>query len=166
MNTVANTSAKKPLSKTDIIRAELKAAGIKRNDVSVRCDYNSIRCEIKSIDVDFATVKKAAYKHQSISRCEYSGEILCGGNTYVNVCYSDVVVDEVVKKLLPLLGDVATKGFDWQGFSVSYDDVYKRYSVWGDCGKGYREHVSIGFTAHEIACVVAKTALETGKAKF
>ena len=93
METTATTSTKKAPTKTDMIRTALKAAGIKRNAVSVRGDHNSIHCVIKSADVAYKVVADAAYAHRKIHYCEYSGEILSGGNTYVNVEYHEDVVD-------------------------------------------------------------------------
>lgn len=166
MNATTQAAQKTP-SKTDLIRAELKAAGIKRQDVSVRGDYSSIRCEIKSASVSFEVVKAAAYKHHHVRRCEISGDILCGGNTYVNISYCDEVVSQVAKLIAPMLADVKEKSFSWNGFSVSWDDCYNRFNVWYKAAdKDYGEHVSLAFNEREIAEVVARAALEHGVAKF
>ena len=70
------------------IRTELKAQGIKRGQVSVRCDHSAIRVSIIDPTVSKKTVEEIAEKFESIDRCNYSGEILCGGNTFVFVEYS------------------------------------------------------------------------------
>ncbi len=159
----ATTQTTKTPSKTDLIRAELKAAGIKRLDVSIRGDRNSIRCEIKSASVSYAVVKAAAYKHESIDRCERTGEILCGGNTYVGVYYSSEVVSSVAKQILPMLSTVKDCRFSWRGFSVSYDEAYNRFSVWYKApDKDYSNHVSLAHNEQQIAETIALAALEHG----
>lgn len=75
------------------IRAELKALGIGPKQVSVRkLHVGSIHVEILSAQVALAPVEAAANKHESIARDHMTGEILCGGNTYVRVEYSDAVL--------------------------------------------------------------------------
>lgn len=78
--------------KAKIIRAELKAQGISNRKVSVRAEYFSmgqaIRVEIKDPAVEIATVKAIAEPHEKIDRCELTGDILAGGNTYLTVEYS------------------------------------------------------------------------------
>lgn len=75
------------VEKAKEIRETLKKMGINSKQVSVTCDSNSISCRIKDFSVDPNVVSEIANRHESISRCQYSGEILCGGNTYVNVSY-------------------------------------------------------------------------------
>jgi hypothetical protein len=78
------------------IRTELKAQGIKRSQVSVRCDHSSIRVNIIDPTVSKKTVEEIAGKYESIDRCNYSGEILCGGNTFVFVEYSSEAGESVL----------------------------------------------------------------------
>ena len=69
------------------VAAKLKAIGITNKQVSCRSDYNSINCRIKDLSIDPEVVERIAYEYEKIDRCEYSGEILAGGNTYVFVTY-------------------------------------------------------------------------------
>ena len=74
------------------IRAAFKAKGWTSRDISVRAEYysmgSSIHVVIKNPDVPFEPVERAANEHERIDRCEYSGEILSGGNRFVHVSYS------------------------------------------------------------------------------
>lgn len=75
------------------IRADYKRHGWSAQDISVRIDTysmgSSIDVRIKHPNVVSFTVAKAlAERHESVRRCEYSGEILSGGNRYVSVSYS------------------------------------------------------------------------------
>lgn len=74
------------------IRAQYKALGWSSRDVSVRADYfsmgSSIRVLVKSVKVDPHKARAIAEGRERIDRCEYTGEILSGGNRYVHVDYS------------------------------------------------------------------------------
>lgn len=74
-------------TKAQEVAAKLKAIGITNKQVSCRGDYNSINCRVKDLSIDLEVVKQIAYEYQKIDRCDYSGEILLGGNTYVFVEY-------------------------------------------------------------------------------
>ncbi len=74
------------------IRETLKAKGLSNRKVSVRADSysmgSSVYVTVKDPSVDLAMVEEIANREESIRRCEFSGEILSGGNTYVHVRYS------------------------------------------------------------------------------
>ena len=71
-----------------IIRAELKQKlGLTVKDVSVKSDLYSVWVRIKNKDVNINEVKNIAKKYESFDRCERTGEILQGGNSYVFVEY-------------------------------------------------------------------------------
>lgn len=85
------------------IRNNLKAAGIPAKAVSVRTrSTGSVDVVVNSLDVDYRKVKEIAQSEESIRRCEYTGEILSGGNTYVFIQLGDEAIDlamaEVVQK--------------------------------------------------------------------
>jgi hypothetical protein len=73
----------------DGIRKSLKELGYNSRKVSVREDSGGlswcIRITIKDENVDEQAVKEIAQKAKKIDRCEVTGEILGGGNTYVFV---------------------------------------------------------------------------------
>lgn len=87
--TTATTATPKP---ADAIRAALKAKGISRKQVSVRHDHYSmgstIRVKVLDPSVRLSVVRDIANEHQRVRYCEYSGEILSGGNRFVDVEYA------------------------------------------------------------------------------
>ena len=74
------------------LRGALKRRGWSSRQVSVRAKYfalgSSIDVEIKDPGVRLKTVEAIASEHEHIDRCEITGEILGGGNTYLHVRYS------------------------------------------------------------------------------
>jgi len=75
------------------IRSTLKKAhGWSSRQVSVRAEYfsmgSSLEVVVKDPAIPLPVVKAVAEQAESIRRCEYSGEILSGGNRYVSVRYS------------------------------------------------------------------------------
>ena len=71
-----------------LIAQELKAIGITNKQVSVTMRHGSVDCYIKDITIDPETVSAIAKKHEQYETCQYSGEILAGGNTFVFVQYA------------------------------------------------------------------------------
>ena len=70
------------------IRAELKEAGYKSRDWSVVSDLYGVNITSKNKDhslSDLTKAEKISIKFEKIDRCEVSGEILSGGNTYISV---------------------------------------------------------------------------------
>lgn len=65
------------------IRKLLAAEGIPARSVSVRSDGNSVDVTIKDAAVGSDKVRAIAGQFEKIDRCQVSGEILSGGNTYV-----------------------------------------------------------------------------------
>lgn len=138
MNTATNLNAAngndgKYLSmkaKCEIIRAQLKAKGWNRTHVSVRGSHSSIDVTILTTAARISEVKEIATQFESISRCEYSGEILCGGNTFVRVQYSDEVIAAAAglfEAFIPEDGSSATV----RGVTVYRDTQnHKMYRGW------------------------------------
>lgn len=77
-------------SEAKIVREDLKnELGLNRTKVSVRSPhYGSIIVSIHDPSLDFDAIEKIAKRQESIDRCHASGEILCGGNTFVSVDWS------------------------------------------------------------------------------
>lgn len=77
--------------KAKMIRAEIKKAGIPSKSVSVRSHgigfSSAIDVVIKDHSVDIEIIANIANKFKEISRDNYTGEILMGGNTYVDIKY-------------------------------------------------------------------------------
>lgn len=77
-------------------RSTLKLAGIKPAQVSLTSAGGSINARIKDPSVPFRLVHDAVKALESVARCEMTGEILCGGNTYVFVDYTDDAIDTAI----------------------------------------------------------------------
>ncbi len=95
-----------------IIRAALKAKGWSSRLVSVKADHfsmgSAIRISIKSAAVPFAEVKAIASEHESISR-DASGEILSGGNRYLDISYSSEAREAFAAAHLPAVHAAAER---------------------------------------------------------
>tara|TARA_R110002020_G_scaffold26908_3_gene86934 strand:- start:1439 stop:1708 length:270 start_codon:yes stop_codon:yes gene_type:complete len=74
------------------IRQEIKKTlGYSSRQVSVRnrpCGYStSLKITVKSLDIPLEPIEAIAKKYKSVDRCEYTGKILSGGNTFIFVSY-------------------------------------------------------------------------------
>ena len=81
---------------TSGIRAALKAAGFNARQVTVKDrSYGDIKITVRDVSVSLSTVKAIGDSFRNVRICEGSGEILCGGNTYVEARYDDSILDPV-----------------------------------------------------------------------
>lgn len=82
-------------------------------DVSVRANHysmgSSIEISIKNPDVKIDAVKAIASEHERIDRDEMTGEILSGGNRFVNVGYSQEARQALTARMLPAVEAAAVK---------------------------------------------------------
>lgn len=69
------------------VQEALKQAGYNRNQVSVRRSNGSYRIAIKDLSIHADKIKAIAQPFESYRVCEYSGDILQGGNTFVFINY-------------------------------------------------------------------------------
>lgn len=125
------------------IRKALKAQyGWTSRQVSVVADLysmgSSIRIRIKDPSVHLATVKAVATPHESVRYCEVSGEILSGGNRFVDVSYSHEACEAFRAKYLEAVKAAAAKAsgsslipVEGTPFLVGRGDG-NRYSLWGE----------------------------------
>lgn len=117
------------------IRLALKAKGYSSRQVSVRAESfsmgSAIRITIKDSAVPRSLVREIAEPHESIRRCEITGDILSGGNTYLSIDYTrearlalakdyiDAVQDAFSKvtdlSLIPVDGTPFMVGRGWNG---------------------------------------------------
>ena len=68
------------------IRAEIKKElNLNARQISVRSDRGSFNVIVKVRGVNFAKLEDICKKFERVRRCEMSGDILSGGNTYVSV---------------------------------------------------------------------------------
>lgn len=114
------TTTTKTLTKADHLRAALKAAGYNAKQVTVRYDHTTLRVTIRTDRVSLAHVAEIAGAFEQISRDQATGEILCGGNTFVDVSYDDAVLAPHVAAIVTVLS-AAREGFAEQvGHHVAF----------------------------------------------
>jgi len=84
------------------IRKQLKSVlGYNAKQVSIRKrHYTALVFTVRDASVNVEKVKKFAKDFEKIDYCQYTGEILSGGNTYVEVELSEGVKDELAKEHL------------------------------------------------------------------
>jgi hypothetical protein len=90
-------------SKAGELRAALKAAGYSTRRVSVRQDHSTLRVTVRDASASLSKISAIAQRFESVRRCEATGEILCGGNTYVEIKYSAELVRPVQAQIAALL---------------------------------------------------------------
>lgn len=87
------------------LRQEFKSRGWNARKVSVRTEYysmgSSIHVMIRDAAVSYEEVCRVACGAESIRRCEVSGDILSGGNTYVHVTLSREAEAALTASYLP-----------------------------------------------------------------
>src|SRR5689334_977006 len=94
--------------KTSEIREKLKAqlgynarqVSVKENAVSLNWSFTFT---IRDSAVDYQKVEDLAKEIRHVDRCEHSGEILSGANTFTSVTVTDEVKDQWAAKYLPKL---------------------------------------------------------------
>ena len=90
-------------SPADRLRAALKQAGFNARRVSVRHDHSTLRVTIRDASASLTQVEAVAGPFESVRRCQATGEILLGGNCYVDVKYAPDVVKPLKAELAELL---------------------------------------------------------------
>lgn len=123
------------MSDTKAIRAELKKElGYNARMVSVKGSYSRITFTIRLAEIKKSEVEAFAVRYESYQRDYATGEILCGGNTFVTVEYSEEIKKELVSSvidnvekaiseiedncLIPVEGTKFMVGKDYRGISV------------------------------------------------
>lgn len=100
------------------IRKQLKTLGYSARDVSVRSDHNSLDITIRRNGLDVKAIKAIANSHENVSRCEASGEILGGGNTFVFIRFDDEVTETMTQLVKKLANDAGLQTKGWARFTV------------------------------------------------
>ena len=98
--TTTSTNSTRP---ADRLRAALKQAGFNARKVSVRHDHSTLRVRIRDASVSLSKVQEIAGAFESVRRCEATGEILLGGNCYVDTEYDDKVIEPLKTEIAALL---------------------------------------------------------------
>jgi hypothetical protein len=121
-----------------LIREALKAKGIPARAVSVRSDHfsmgSAIRIVIKSAAVRISLVKEIASEHEKIDRCSSTGEILSGGNRYLDVEYGHDLVRGLAAGIESKLSDeegVTVRVGSWEVHRADRYDYIARNTATG-----------------------------------
>jgi hypothetical protein len=85
------------------LRIALKRAGFNARQVTVRYPHSTLCVTIRDASVSLTKVSAIAEAFEFVSRDHKTGEILCGGNTFVRVEYTDALVDPVKASILAVL---------------------------------------------------------------
>lgn len=131
MSTTTNTTPVR------VLRAALKTAGFNGRKVTVRLDQSTLRVTIRDPSAPLSTVKTIADRFSSIRRCEKTGEILCGGNTFVDVQYMDELVAPVAASVVALLTPAA------DGVVVALPGGFRAAKISRQGGATYPDEVQI-----------------------
>ena len=86
------------------VRAALKKAGFNTRQVSVRCPHCTLYVTIRDASVSLTRIEEIAGQFESVSRDHATGEILAGGNTFVQVAYADALVEPIKGEIIAVLG--------------------------------------------------------------
>lgn len=133
------------------IRGELKAAGYSSKEVSVKAGaarYDTrIDITIKNAAIPMTTIEGVAKKYEKIDRCQYSGEILAGCNTYIFISHDyDVMQAEYAKRqhMADAIYSIIVPAIKPSGGKAIHDD--HGHTLWfmkGDPDRGYLDSVVI-----------------------
>ncbi len=150
-----------PPTKAQTVQAELKANGINSRQVSVRADNysmgSSIDVTIRDAAISPGQVVPVAYKVERVDRCEITGEILSGGNTYVHVAYSEDVRAERCKELAAEIdrailkvehGSNALVPVEGHELFIGAGKWEGEFAIWND------HHIAQGRTSLELAAAI------------
>jgi hypothetical protein len=133
------------------LRAALKAAGFNARCVTVRQSHSSLYVSIRDAWVSLSEVEAIANKFSVVSRCAATGEILCGGNTFVNVSYTAELVEPTKAAILVVLNPAADD--EW----VTVLGDFRAIKVSRQRGATYPDEVRMegpGFDGNAMACGV------------
>jgi hypothetical protein len=138
------------------LRAALKAAGFNARRVTVRQNHSTLYVTIRDAWASLTKVKAIADQFRVVQHCHATGEILGGGNTFVDVRYTDELVKPVQAAILVVL-DPAPHD-QW----VTVLGEFRATKVSRQCGATYPDEVRMqgpGFDSRNaMACGVGWAA--------
>lgn len=120
--------------KAKLLRSDLKKFGWNSKQISVTGKYvaydSVLKIRIKDLNISKVAVEKIANQFSSIDYCETSGEVLEGGNTYVNIDFDWESLKLKAADYLDFCKDIYSKHFnknDWStsGVTIFENDLYK-----------------------------------------
>lgn len=82
------------------LRSAFKSAGFNARAISVASPHGNIRVTVRTALAPLAWVRAVAMQVQHVRHCEASGEILSGGNTFVDVEHHETVRAMLVNRYL------------------------------------------------------------------
>jgi hypothetical protein len=85
------------------LRAALKEAGFSARQVTVRQHSSTLHVTVRDSSVSLTRVSVIAGAFESVQTDHKTGEILCGGNTYIKVGYLDALVAPLTASILATL---------------------------------------------------------------
>ena len=124
-------------SPADRLRSALKQAGFNARRVSVRAQHSTLHVTIRDASVSLARVTEIAGPFEVVRRDQASGEILCGGNTYLEIAYADSVVAPVKTAILAILAPAPRDEY------VALPGGYRAIKVSRERGATYFDEVRI-----------------------
>lgn len=133
------------------LRAALKAAGFNARRATVRERGGSLYVSIRDAGASLSKVEAIANKFSLVNRCELTGEILSGGNTFVFVSYIDEVVEPPKAAILAVLNPAPVD--EW----VTVIGDFRAAKVSRQRGATYPDEVRMegpGFDFNAMACGV------------
>jgi len=140
------------LTTENALRADLRSAGFNARKVTVRRDNSTLRVTIRDASVSLSTVRQIAERYTRVQRDERSGEILCGGNTFVDAAYLPALVEPVATQIVALLAPAD------DGVIVALPGGFRAAKISRQRGATYPDEVRIwgaGFDIHNsTACGV------------
>lgn len=123
------------------VRAALKAAGYGKADVSVHNDSYSmgstVYVKIKRPEISLSKVESIAESFARVDRDSQTGEILGGGNCFVDVAYADGALDAAAARIAE---QVAAGRTHFGPCELIVKDPFT-YQVWHNLGDDDRDNV-------------------------
>ena len=132
-----------------LLRAALKAAGFNARRVTLRQSHSTLRITIRDAWVSITQVQAIAAPFEQVQRCHLTGEILSGGNLFIEVRYDETVVAPVQAAILVVLGPAP------EDEMVSVLGEFRAAKISRRCGATYPNEIRLvgpGLADNEIAC--------------
>jgi hypothetical protein len=146
-----------------LLRAALKAAGFNARRLSLRQSYGSLLITIRDPWVSISQVQAIAGPYRQVQHCPVTGEILGGGNVYVEVRYDETVLAPARMAILAVLSPAP------ENEMVEVLEGFHAVKVSRQKGATYPEEVRIigpGFPDNATVCGVAFAAKRIAIAYF
>ena len=128
------------MSKRDLIAQAIKDAGYNTRQVSLRsrpCGYSwSFEITIRDPKIEVAQVEAIVGRFEKVDRDEGTGEILCGGNTFVDINISDEVRNIWAAKYMDQVVEVMANLTEEYGKSIGSATLFLNngwsVKIWDD----------------------------------